>query len=100
MYDIFFVNLYEKSVLSILQNDFYDLKRRHEKTQSSQYGQKCPKLAAFMNSTELQKIKTSQEGKYFLARRATAHSCGCFMLLVSYKPIGSILLVTKKRLVN
>ena len=53
-----------------------------------------------MNSTELKKIKTGQEGKYFMASRATAHSCGWFMLLVSYKPIGSILLVTKKRLVN
>ena len=53
-----------------------------------------------MNSTELHKIKTSQEGKYWLAPRATAHSRGSFMFLVSKKPIGSILLVTEKRWVN
>ena len=53
-----------------------------------------------MSSTELHKIKTSQEGKYSLASIVTAHSRGWFMFLVSYKPIGSILLITKKRLVN
>ena len=53
-----------------------------------------------MNSTELHRIKTSQEGKYLLATRATAHSCGWILLLVSNRPIGSILLVTKKHLVN
>ena len=53
-----------------------------------------------MNSTELHKIKTSQEGKYLLTTRVRVNSCGCFMFVVSEKPVGSILLVTKKRLVN
>ena len=53
-----------------------------------------------MNSTELHKIKTSQESKYSLTSSVRAHSCGWFMFLGLFKPIGSILLITKKRLVN